>query len=67
MFGCFEAHDSYLNLGFGLDNLDSKVNAVDGSTWHGMTMKVFISGDYECLSKMAGIAGANGKYHAMYN
>ncbi|KAL5463678.1 hypothetical protein EMCRGX_G032597 [Ephydatia muelleri] len=66
VFSCFAAGDSVTNLHVALDRFKDQVEHLHGMKWRQYTVKVFICGDYEFLSKMYGLSGASGCYPCLY-
>eukprot|EP00731_Ephydatia_muelleri_P015745 Em0009g169a len=63
---CFAAGDSVTNLHVALDRFNDQVEHLHGMKWRQYTVKVFICGDFEFLSKMYGLSGASGCYPCLY-
>eukprot|EP00731_Ephydatia_muelleri_P019402 Em0012g227a len=61
VFCCFEAGDSVTNLHVALDRFKDQVEHLHGMKWRQYTVKIFMCGDYEFLSKMYGLSGASVK------
>eukprot|EP00731_Ephydatia_muelleri_P009823 Em0005g409a len=66
VFCCFEAGDSVTNLHVALDRFKDQVEHLHGMKWRHYTVKVFICGDYEFLSKIYGLSGASGCYPCLF-
>eukprot|EP00731_Ephydatia_muelleri_P019683 Em0012g508a len=60
VFCCFAAGDSVTNLHAALDRFKDQVEHLNGMKWRQYTIKIFICGDFEFLSKMYGLSGASG-------
>ncbi|KAL5508865.1 hypothetical protein EMCRGX_G004125 [Ephydatia muelleri] len=65
-FQIVNADDSYTNLHIALERYKEQVEHLQGMTWRGYTVKVFLCGDYEFLSTMYGLSGACGSYPCLY-
>eukprot|EP00731_Ephydatia_muelleri_P032590 Em0024g134a len=66
VFCCFAAGDSVTNLHAALDRFKDQVEHLNGMKWRQYTIKIFICGDFEFLSKMYGLSGASGCYPCPY-
>eukprot|EP00731_Ephydatia_muelleri_P013186 Em0007g496a len=66
VFCCFEAGDSVTNLHVALDRFKDQVEHLHGMKWRQYTVKIFMCGDYEFLSKMYGLSGASGCYPRLF-
>eukprot|EP00731_Ephydatia_muelleri_P000541 Em0001g541a len=66
VFSCFAADDSVTNFHVALDRFKEQIEHMHGMKWRQYTVKVFICGDYEFLSKMYGLSGASGCYPCLY-
>ncbi|KAL5474479.1 hypothetical protein EMCRGX_G026430 [Ephydatia muelleri] len=54
------ATDSVTNLHSALDRFRDQVKQLQGMKWREYTIKVFMCGDYEFLTKLYGVSGATG-------
>eukprot|EP00731_Ephydatia_muelleri_P010229 Em0005g815a len=59
VFSCSAADDSVTNFHVALDRFKEQIEHMHGMKWRQYTVKVFICGDYEFLSKMYGLSGAS--------
>ncbi|KAL5505860.1 hypothetical protein EMCRGX_G007397 [Ephydatia muelleri] len=66
VFCCFAAGDSVTNLHAALDRFKDQIEHLNGMKWGQYTIKIFICGDFEFLSKMYGLSGASGCYPCPY-
>eukprot|EP00731_Ephydatia_muelleri_P003359 Em0001g3359a len=62
VFCCFAATDSVTSLHSALDRYRDQVKQLQGTKWREYTIKVFMCGDFEFLTRMYGLSGATGKY-----
>eukprot|EP00731_Ephydatia_muelleri_P022772 Em0015g355a len=62
VFCCFAAGDSFANLHIALDRYKEQCIKSNEITCRQYTLKVFLSGDYEFLSKFYGLSGASGAH-----
>ncbi|KAL5510583.1 hypothetical protein EMCRGX_G006149 [Ephydatia muelleri] len=60
------AGDSTTNLHMALDRYKPKIESLQGMKWREYSMRIFICGDYEFLSKLYGLSGANGRHPCPY-
>ncbi|KAL5502872.1 hypothetical protein EMCRGX_G009717 [Ephydatia muelleri] len=60
------AGDSVTNLHVALDRFKDQVEHLHGMKWRQYTVKIFMCGDYEFLSKMYGLSGASGCYPCLF-
>eukprot|EP00731_Ephydatia_muelleri_P004935 Em0002g1111a len=58
--------DSVTNLHAALDRFKDQIEHLNGMKWGQYTIKIFICGDFEFLSKMYGLSGASGCYPCPY-
>ncbi|KAL5506255.1 hypothetical protein EMCRGX_G007860 [Ephydatia muelleri] len=66
VFSVFEAGDSTTNLHMALDRYKPQIESLQGMKWREYSMRIFICGDYEFLSKLYGLSGANGRHPCPY-
>ena len=66
VFSLFEAKDSRSNLRVCLARFQPQVNMLQSVKWENNSVRVFMYGDYEFLSAMYGISGANGKTSKLF-
>eukprot|EP00731_Ephydatia_muelleri_P022031 Em0014g622a len=59
------ATDSVTNLHSALDRFRDQVKQLQGMKWREYTIKVFMCGDYEFLTKLYGVSGATGERRAL--
>ncbi|KAL5494131.1 hypothetical protein EMCRGX_G015408 [Ephydatia muelleri] len=60
VFCCFEADDTVTNLHIALDRYKDQVAHLQGMQWRQYTIKLFMCGDYEFITRMYGLSGASG-------
>ncbi|KAL5515787.1 hypothetical protein EMCRGX_G001007 [Ephydatia muelleri] len=60
VFCCFEADDTVTNLRIALDRYKDQVAHLQGMQWRQYTIKLFMCGDYEFITRMYGLSGASG-------
>lgn len=59
--------DTYTNMRIFLESgLGSDIDKLMNHKWKGKSIKLFLNGDYEFLSKIYGISGANGIHFCVY-
>lgn len=61
-----EVKDSNKNLRSVLEPLRDEINHVKEMTWKGKSIELFLSGDYEFLTKMYGLSGAAGQHPCLW-
>eukprot|EP00731_Ephydatia_muelleri_P002365 Em0001g2365a len=66
VFCCFEADDTVTNLHIALDRYKDQVSHLQGMQWRQYTIKLFMCGDYEFITRMYGLSGASGCYPCLY-
>ncbi|KAL5516708.1 hypothetical protein EMCRGX_G002113 [Ephydatia muelleri] len=66
VFCCFEADDTVTNLRIALDRYKDQVAHLQGMQWRQYTIKLFMCGDYEFITRMYGLSGASGCYPCLY-
>ncbi|KAL5502912.1 hypothetical protein EMCRGX_G009770 [Ephydatia muelleri] len=66
VFCCFEADDTVTNLHIALDCYKDQVAHLQGMQWRQYTIKLFMCGDYEFITRMYGLSGASGCYPCLY-
>eukprot|EP00731_Ephydatia_muelleri_P007956 Em0004g294a len=64
VFCCFEADDTVTNLHIALDRYKDQVAHLQGMQWRQYTIKLFMCGDYEFITRMYGLSGASARGHA---
>eukprot|EP00731_Ephydatia_muelleri_P002310 Em0001g2310a len=65
VFCCFEADDTVTNLHIALDRYKDQVSHLQGMQWRQYTIKLFMCGDYEFITRMYGLSGASDECHAL--
>ncbi|XP_038063035.1 uncharacterized protein LOC119733726 [Patiria miniata] len=66
VFACYEGNDSTQNLKRTLPKIASQINKLTEQQWRGHTIRLFCFGDYELLTKLYGIHGANARHCCLY-
>ncbi|KAL5481525.1 hypothetical protein EMCRGX_G021706 [Ephydatia muelleri] len=66
VFCCFEAGDTVTNLHIALDRYKDQVAHLQGMKWRQYTLRLFMCGDYEFITRMYGLSGASGCYPCLY-
>ena len=61
-----EAKDTSDNIRILLGPLKEQINKVAKMTWRNKKVKLFLTGDYEFLTKMYGLSGAAGKHPCLW-
>eukprot|EP00731_Ephydatia_muelleri_P032533 Em0024g77a len=64
VFCCFEADDTVTNLRIALDRYKDQVAHLQGMQWRQYTIKLFMCGDYEFITRMYGLSRASARGHA---
>ncbi|XP_071944865.1 uncharacterized protein [Antedon mediterranea] len=62
----FEGTDNLFNLKTSMTNLIPQINELHKASWKGKKFRLFAFGDYEYLTRMYGITGANGRHYCLY-
>ncbi|XP_077998240.1 uncharacterized protein LOC144451311 [Glandiceps talaboti] len=62
----FRANDNYKNLEITTKELMAEVSSLDGLLWRDFSIKVYVMGDYEYLTKLYGLSGPCGKYFCLW-
>eukprot|EP00731_Ephydatia_muelleri_P028813 Em0020g457a len=66
VFCCFEAGDTVTNLHIALDCYKDQVAHLQGMKWRQYTLRLFMCGDYEFITRMYGLSGASGCYPCLH-
>ncbi|XP_067667443.1 uncharacterized protein [Haliotis asinina] len=66
IFNIFEAKDTRKNLEIALSPYCEQFKQLNGQTWHGKHLRIFLFGDYDFLSKVYGISGAAAKFPCLW-
>ena len=61
-----ESKDSAENLCGLLGPMRDELSALQSMEWSGKWLKVFVFGDYEFLTKLCGLSGAQSTYPCLY-